>query len=601
MADRKVIQFTGTDGNEYDVRDEAAQQKIGTTALPTTAQTLTGAIAEHESDITNQTAEVNSLKSAFYSVRPIAVGKKNLFNLTEMLGTDGVSAGNGTEFYGKPSAMYNFGNLAVLNGFPAKQQFTVSLYAYNANATGTNNGLTVIVGYTDSTEEYLITFSRGQSEYTKKTGTTNSEKTVSYIKIGYRTGGNDVWYIKELQIETGTEATSYAAFDPTAIDFEARKDVDDIDTVIGFDGITDVSGTISNGLCDARTGEIDTSTSSYKVTDYITVDDGYAYFYSGRIYAYAGIAGYDSNKDFVQPILMLDSGHKDYSDKILIIPNSVKYIIATSQANISNPVIKKAKTNLSDIIAYADNIKTALDSTTAELNQLEDNIDKSFYTTISMFERVGVCGDSFSSGGIYDVTGVEDGRHMSVSWTTVLGRYCGVDCASYSEPGINARNYFSNENCMPALLAGEKCGLYIIALGINTETPTGTVADINDSDYTQNADTFCGNLAKVYQMIREFSPKSKFIFYRMPAISGTSGRSEAIAAVAEHFSVPCILYSENDYGFFESDFYRNNRSTSHPIAPTYAGMARVIEHQIAVCIMNNVSYFRDYDGTVNDN
>lgn len=64
MADRKVIQFVGTDGNDYDVRDEAAQQKIGTTALPTTAQTLTGAIAEHESDLTNQAAEVNSLKTA---------------------------------------------------------------------------------------------------------------------------------------------------------------------------------------------------------------------------------------------------------------------------------------------------------------------------------------------------------------------------------------------------------------------------------------------------------------------------------------------------------------------------------------------------------
>lgn len=60
MADRKLIQFVGTDGNEYDVRDEAAQQMIGTTALPTTAQTLTGAIAEHETDLGTKADKVAS-------------------------------------------------------------------------------------------------------------------------------------------------------------------------------------------------------------------------------------------------------------------------------------------------------------------------------------------------------------------------------------------------------------------------------------------------------------------------------------------------------------------------------------------------------------
>ena len=60
MADRKVIQFVGADGNDYDVRDEAAQQKIGTTALPTTAQTITGAIAEHETDLGTKADKVAS-------------------------------------------------------------------------------------------------------------------------------------------------------------------------------------------------------------------------------------------------------------------------------------------------------------------------------------------------------------------------------------------------------------------------------------------------------------------------------------------------------------------------------------------------------------
>lgn len=67
MADRKLIQFVGTDGNEYDVRDEAAQQMIGTTALPTTAQTLTGAIAEHETDLGTKADKVASAVSGNFA------------------------------------------------------------------------------------------------------------------------------------------------------------------------------------------------------------------------------------------------------------------------------------------------------------------------------------------------------------------------------------------------------------------------------------------------------------------------------------------------------------------------------------------------------
>jgi hypothetical protein len=44
--------------------DTAINNKIGDTALPTTAQTLIGAIAEHEGDLTNQQGQITDLKSA---------------------------------------------------------------------------------------------------------------------------------------------------------------------------------------------------------------------------------------------------------------------------------------------------------------------------------------------------------------------------------------------------------------------------------------------------------------------------------------------------------------------------------------------------------
>lgn len=56
-ADRKAVHDAITN---HETRITSAETKIGTTALPTTAQTLTGAVAEHETDITGVNTKIGT-------------------------------------------------------------------------------------------------------------------------------------------------------------------------------------------------------------------------------------------------------------------------------------------------------------------------------------------------------------------------------------------------------------------------------------------------------------------------------------------------------------------------------------------------------------
>lgn len=211
-------------------------------------------------------------------------------------------------------------------------------------------------------------------------------------------------------------------------------------------------------------------------------------------------------------------------------------------------------------------------------------------TTVSLFERVGVCGDSFSSGGIYGVEGAVEGKHYGISWPEIMGRKNGIECIPYAVPGRNSETWQTHESCLPALLSDEPCNLYIVMLGINDEPALGTIADINE-DYAQNPNTFYGNMGKIYETIKTHAPSAKFIFVTPPL---GRDRWAAIREIAEYYNVP--WFATTDDPFYMSDLYNGNQSMGHPIAVTYAGMALAMERQIAACMCDNIGYFLDYTG-----
>jgi endonuclease/exonuclease/phosphatase family metal-dependent hydrolase len=64
LTDAQKLQAQNNMGAYYQPQIDTVNGKIGNTVLPTTAQTLTGAIAEHDGDLTNQQGQITDLKSA---------------------------------------------------------------------------------------------------------------------------------------------------------------------------------------------------------------------------------------------------------------------------------------------------------------------------------------------------------------------------------------------------------------------------------------------------------------------------------------------------------------------------------------------------------
>lgn len=255
-------------------------------------------------------------------------------------------------------------------------------------------------------------------------------------------------------------------------------------------------------------------------------------------------------------------------------------------------------------------------STSKDLDKSIQGIEESYYCDISMFERIGVVGDSFASGVIY--TGIEsedeNATHYNLSWGQNLARQSGIECINYSVGGINTKGYLVNQTYgLPKVLSdianGNPCGLYLLCLGINDSNDQrepgglsylGTSADIDDADYNNNADTFWGNYGRIIAQIKNASPKSKLImstFCRKPTKATEEGYvpfNSAIQEIANYFEIPCIVLTDDS--FFNSDFYLDGMVRSHPTAPLYSGYAKAINRLLSKCVMQNYDYFKDYTG-----
>lgn len=235
------------------------------------------------------------------------------------------------------------------------------------------------------------------------------------------------------------------------------------------------------------------------------------------------------------------------------------------------------------------------------------------YADISMFERIGVIGDSFASGTIYTGVETEDTNNFPLSWPQNLARQCGITAVNYSRGGETTQSFLtSGVRRMQALLddisGGNGCGLYILCLGINDSNVNktgglaylGTSADINLSDYTQNADSFWGNYGRIIQQIVEASPNSKIVmttYCRQPTEATEAAYdafNEAIQEIAAFFEIPCLVLTDDE--FFNSRYYMNNMVSHHPTAPVYSGYAKAINRLFANAAEANLDYFKTYIG-----
>lgn len=213
--------------------------------------------------------------------------------------------------------------------------------------------------------------------------------------------------------------------------------------------------------------------------------------------------------------------------------------------------------------------------------------------TVGIFNSIGAIGDSYTIASAKNSAGTWS-NCPNQAYVAVLGKRSDVAYANFGVSGANTRTYQTASGGLSAVLAAQANDFYFLALGINDmqlgASYIGSVADINDADYTQNADTFCGNYGKIIAQVKAHAPNAKFCMVKLALRPNTTADDycDAVDAIANHYGFPVIDQMDDPY-FFSAVW--GTKNDSHPTPMGYVGMALAYERLFSKAIMQNPDYF----------
>lgn len=218
----------------------------------------------------------------------------------------------------------------------------------------------------------------------------------------------------------------------------------------------------------------------------------------------------------------------------------------TSKVRIST---RTEPNNAKSTIKIVDNISVIGD---VYIGQSEKHIDNNFnFFGMQMFEKIGVIGDSISCGWAKDKNGNNSRRNVGISWVQQMARRLGCTAYNLGASGVDPVEWFQTNYefygyCYPQYQSVGACDLYIVGLGLN-QASLGTVADINQSDYTQNGATFYGQYARIIQMINAEHPNAIVMCLTEPTTAISSYDQAVRDICALSFINAELVDLENDY------------------------------------------------------
>lgn len=219
--------------------------------------------------------------------------------------------------------------------------------------------------------------------------------------------------------------------------------------------------------------------------------------------------------------------------------------------------------------------------------------EKNALTSLSIFESIGIIGDSFASGEIWiNNSGVD---YYDLSWGQVMARMTGTTVVNYSRGGLSTKTWLTDDEYGLAKLNNETANqLYIIALGINdgnASIPIGTISDIT-SDSTNSFYSYYG---RIIRAIQAHAPNAVVMLSTCARWTNVyNPYSEAIRAIGEYYSFPVLDLAESD--FFQSEFFSENQVHNHPTAVNYAAMAKEYKRLIENALQKNADQYKAFVG-----
>lgn len=220
----------------------------------------------------------------------------------------------------------------------------------------------------------------------------------------------------------------------------------------------------------------------------------------------------------------------------------------------------------------------------------------------AIFKKVVCCGDSFTSGCIFDSSGVQHSTNEDYAVPHYLSVLTGSTWVNCGVSGANVLTWQTNDRGLPAAQSSGESQAYIISLGINdglTDTsryvPVGTSSDIGTS-----AETYYGGLSQIVVSLATISPNAHIFLNTNPNITyeeyDYTAYNKAVRDVASYYSGAYkthLIDLDAIRGVYKIESITSDIWYSHLTATGYEQLAEIYQYVLSNYIAENISAFRD--------
>ena len=213
--------------------------------------------------------------------------------------------------------------------------------------------------------------------------------------------------------------------------------------------------------------------------------------------------------------------------------------------------------------------------------------------SLSMFQSIGIIGDSFASGEISTNGTLID--YYNLSWGQVMARMAGSTAVNYSKGGLTTKTWLTDTTYGLAKLNAESANqLYIIALGINDgnqSIPIGTISDIT----SDNTNSFYSYYGRIIRAVKAHAPNAIIMLSTLARWADKyKPYSAAVKAIGTYYDLPVFDLSESE--FFQSEFFADTQVSSHPTAVNYSAMAKEYKRLVENALAENAELYKTFIG-----
>lgn len=230
-----------------------------------------------------------------------------------------------------------------------------------------------------------------------------------------------------------------------------------------------------------------------------------------------------------------------------------------------------------------------IDAINEKIASLEKELDIPYMV---MLHKIGICGDSLSSGEIYDGSTVRD--CYDFSWLSNICRTIDAEYVHYSKGGLTTKAWWNDSNGYKTALANEteKPQAYYVAFGTNDKNqsayPIGTISD------TAGTDSFVGYMRSIIEYIHTEQPSAViFLVTTYNDSEASTPYNTIIGQISELYSYCFFIdYASNaEVMTTQNDMYVEN---SHFSTIGYVRVANTIKKLTEKAIKDNLAWFKHF-------